>query len=74
MMFFQEGGGDFPLPFHLVNHKGNHGKVKPSRWRIEMKGQVDAIEGKVKLELIQIDGYGISLSLPRHIFPSPKSC
>jgi hypothetical protein len=35
-----------------------------------MKGQVDAVEGKVKLELIEIDGYQLILSLPRHIFPS----
>jgi hypothetical protein len=36
-----------------------------------MKGQVDAaVKGKVKLELIQVDGYGMLLSLPRHIFPS----
>jgi hypothetical protein len=35
-----------------------------------MKGQVDAVEGKVKLELIEIDGYYSTLSFPRHIFPS----
>ena len=59
------------MSFHLVDHKGNHRKVKPSGGRVEMEGQVDsAVEVEVELELIQVDGYGICLSLPRHVFPS----
>jgi hypothetical protein len=73
MMSFQGDGCDFSLSFHLVNDKGNHGEVKPSGRRIEMKGQFNSIlEGNMKLELIEVDCEGASFGAFRHLFPSPK--
>ena len=66
-MSFQGNGCDFPLSFHLVNDKGNHGEVKPSGGRIEMKGQFNSIlEGNMKLELIQVDCDGVRFRTFRH--------
>ena len=59
-MSFQGDGYDFPLSFHLVNDKGNHGEVKPSGGRVEMKGQFNFVfEFNMELELIEIDCDGM---------------
>ena len=55
-MSFQGDGCDFPQSFHLVNDKGNHGEVKPSGRRVEMKGQFNSIfDINLEPELIQIN-------------------
>jgi len=67
---FQGDGGDFPQLFHLVNNKGDHREVKPSGGRVEVKGQfISILEGDVKLELIQVDCYGVNFSINRHFGP-----
>ena len=59
MVPFQGDGSDFPLSFHLVNHKGDHGEVKPSGRRVEMKDQLNSVfEGDVEFELIEVDVMG----------------
>jgi hypothetical protein len=56
MVCFQGDGGDFPLSFHFINDKGNHGEVKLSGRRVEMKGQFNSIfEFNMELELIEVD-------------------
>ncbi len=73
-MFLQGDGCDFPLSFHFVNNQGNHGKVKPTGRRVEIKGQfTPVLEGNMKLKLIQIDCYGMSFGVFPHLFSSPKS-
>ena len=73
-MSFQEDRCDFPLSFHLVSDKGNHGEVKPSRRRVEMEGQFNSIlESNMKLELTQVNCYGASFGIFPHLFVFPKS-
>ena len=70
-MSFEGDGCDFPKSFHLVNNKGNHGEVKPSGGRVEMKGQLNSFFlFNVELELIEIDCDGMWLGIFRH-FSSP---
>jgi hypothetical protein len=72
-MSFQRDGCDFPLSFHLVNDKGNHGEVKPSGRRVEVKGQFNSIfEFNMKLELIEVDCDGVRFAIFRH-FPIPQN-
>ena len=72
-MSFHGDGCDFPLFFHLVNDKANYGEVKPTGGRIEMKCQVNSVfEFNMKLELIEINGDGVSSGIFRH-FPSPTN-
>ena len=71
-MSFQGDGCDFPLSFHLVNDKGNHGEVKPSGRRVEVKGQFNSVfESNMELELIEVDGDGVRFGIFRHFFISP---
>ena len=73
-MSFQGDGGDFPLSFHLVNDKGNHGEVKLSGRRVEMKCQFNSIfEFNMEPELIQVDRNGVGSAIFRHLFRSLKS-
>ncbi len=68
-MTFQGDGCDFPLSFHLVNDKGDHGEVKPSGRRVEVKGQFDSFfEFNVEFELIEIDGDEVSPCIFSHFF------
>ena len=68
-MLFQEDGCDFSLSFHLVNDKGNHGEVKPSGRRVEVKGQFNSVfKGDMELELVEVDCNGVSFLTFRHFF------
>jgi len=69
---FQGNGCHFPESFHLVNDKGNHGEVKPSGRRVEMKGQLDSVfESNMELELIEVDGDRMRFGILRHfLIPS----
>ena len=70
MVSLQGDGCYFPLSFHLVNDKSNHGEVKPSGRRVEVKGQFNSIfEFNVELELIEVDGNGARFG----IFRTPSS-
>ena len=71
-MSFQGDGCDFPLSFHLVNDKCNHGEVKPSGRRVEVKGQFNSIfEFNMELELIEVDCDGVRFVFSA-IFSSSK--
>ena len=68
-MSFQGDRCQLPQSFHLVNDKGNHGEVKPSGRRIEMKGQLNSFfEFNMKLELIEVDCDGVRFGIFRHFF------
>ena len=68
-MSLQGNGCHFPLSFHLVDDKGNHGEVKFSGRRVEMKGQFNPIfEFNVEFELIQVDCNGVRFGISRHLF------
>ena len=71
-MSFQGDGCEFPLSFHLVNDKGDHGEVKPSGRRVEVKGQFNSFfEFNMELKLIEVDCDGVRFAIFRH-FPIPK--
>jgi hypothetical protein len=73
MVSFQGDGGHFPLSFHLVNDKGNHGEVKPSGRRVEMKGQFNPMfEFNMELELVEVDCDGVNSGISRHFFHGLK--
>ncbi len=73
-MSLQRDGCQFPLSFHLVNDKGDQGKVKPSRGRVKVKSQFNSIlKGNIKLELIQVDRYGASFGVLRRVAPVPPN-
>jgi len=73
MVSLQGNGCHFPLSFHLVDDKRNHGEVKLSGRRVEMKGQFNPIlEFNVELELIEVDCDGVRFGIFRHFF-TPKS-
>ncbi len=68
-MSFQENGCDFPLSFHLVNKKSNHGKVEPSGRRVEMKGQFNLISDfEMELKLIEVNCDGMRFGITRHFY------
>jgi hypothetical protein len=72
-MSFQGDGCDFLLSFHLVNDQGDHGEVKFSGRRVEMKGQFNPIfEFNVELELIEVDCDGVRFGILRHFFHTPR--
>ena len=71
-MSFQRNGCYFPMFFHVINDKSNHGEVKPSGRRVEVKGQfIFVLEDNMKLEVIQVDCDGVRFAIFRH-FLIPK--
>src|SRR4030042_4154013 len=74
MVSFQGNGGNLPLSFHLVNDKGNHGEIKPSGRRVEMKSQFNLIlEFNMKLELVEVDCDGANSGISRHFLTASNS-
>ena len=70
-MSLEGDGGDFPQFFHLVNNKGDHGEVKLAGGGVEMESQfISILESDMKLELIQVDCYGVVFGIFSHFFVS----
>jgi hypothetical protein len=68
---FHGDGGNFPQFFHLVNNKGDHSEVKLAGGRVEMESQfISILESDMKLELIQVDCYGVGFGIFSHFFIS----
>ena len=57
------------MSFHRVDDKTNHREAKPSRWCVEIKGQLNPLfQVNIKLEVIEIDYYGPMFSIHPHLF------
>ena len=60
-MVLERNGFGFPQSFHLVDDQGDHGEIKSSGRRVEMKGYLGfVLEMKMELEFIEVNLVGRS--------------